>query len=225
MSKPFLTVDQAQKVAADPHGLAALIGIPYEAWANRCHEVSLALLKTGRFGPGRIARGMAEGVGSQHSWIVLSWDPYDDEATVVDPTIVPLLRQRGIAGTNDPEGLPDIMVEHAWKLSNQPHGKGSIWAFGRPQESAGNPVELTPSAELSKAARMFLSILGPLDHRGWMQLASQCPVGGWPAAEIIAAMDDTPELSALVPIDRLGMLTSRNPGGLYLNPEDKDDWP
>jgi hypothetical protein len=28
-------------------------------------------------------------------------------------------------------------------------------------------------------------------------------------------MDDTEALRALVPIDRLGMLTDRNPGGLY----------
>lgn len=59
-------------------------------------------------------------------------------------------------------------------------------------------------------------MLGPLDRRAWHLLASQAPVLGWPAAEIIAAMDDTEELSAFVPIDRLGMLTDRNPGGLYL---------
>lgn len=28
-------------------------------------------------------------------------------------------------------------------------------------------------------------------------------------------MNDTPALSAVVPIDRIGMLTDRNPGGLY----------
>jgi hypothetical protein len=38
---------------------------------------------------------------------------------------------------------------------------------------------------------------------------------GFPAGEFLAAMDDTPATSALVPIDRLGMLTDRNPGGLY----------
>jgi hypothetical protein len=40
---------------------------------------------------------------------------------------------------------------------------------------------------------------------------------GWPSSEIIAAMDDTDELRALVPIDILGMVTDRNPGGLYLS--------
>jgi hypothetical protein len=40
-------------------------------------------------------------------------------------------------------------------------------------------------------------------------------------------MDDTPDLEALVPIDLLGMLTDRNPGGLYL-PSNKPlpaNWP
>ena len=41
------------------------------------------------------------------------------------------------------------------------------------------------------------------------------PVEDWPAGEIFAAMDDTEGLKALVPIDKLGMLTDRNPGGLY----------
>jgi hypothetical protein len=42
------------------------------------------------------------------------------------------------------------------------------------------------------------------------------PVHGWPAAEIVAAIADTPSLAAYVPIDLLGMLTDRNPGKLYL---------
>lgn len=63
-------------------------------------------------------------------------------------------------------------------------------------------------------------MVGPLDRPGWMRLAS-CPVGGWPAAEVLAAMDDTPALQTLVPIDRLGMLTDRNPGGLYLAGKEK----
>lgn len=44
----------------------------------------------------------------------------------------------------------------------------------------------------------------------------------WPAAEIIAAIDDTKALSALVPIDILGMLTDRNPSGLYLPGDEKE---
>jgi hypothetical protein len=213
----FFTLEQAREAAKAPDALAEAIGVPYEDWANQCHAVSLMILKTGWFGPGRMARGTAAGIGSQHSWIVLGRDPYDSQALLVDPTIVPTLRQQGIAGTNDPAGLPDIMVDYAWRLSNRPHGAGSIWAYGRPGDPTGEIIELTPSVPLSRAAREFLKILGPLDRLGWGQLASACPVGGWPAAEIIAAMDDTPALKALVPVDRLGMLTSRNPGKLYLD--------
>jgi hypothetical protein len=38
---------------------------------------------------------------------------------------------------------------------------------------------------------------------------------GWPAAEIIGPMRDTRELRTTVPIDIAGMITDRNPGGLY----------
>jgi hypothetical protein len=41
-------------------------------------------------------------------------------------------------------------------------------------------------------------------------------VEGWPAAEIIDAIYNTPELTTWVPIDIVGMLTDRNPKGLYL---------
>lgn len=42
------------------------------------------------------------------------------------------------------------------------------------------------------------------------------PTPGWPAAEIVAAMCETPNLQSLVSVDLAGMLTDRNPGGLYL---------
>jgi hypothetical protein len=218
----FLTLEQAAKAAQAVDELAELIGIPYERWANDCHVVSLALLKTGRFGPGRVARGTAHGIGSQHSWIVLGWGVYDDEAVIVDPTYVPTLRQRGAEGA---DAMPDILVSHAWRLSNRPHGKGSIWAYGRPADPAGPVIELAPSFELSRLTRKFLEILGPLDRLGWMQLASG-PMQEWPAGEILAAIADTPALGSTVPpIDHLGMLTSRNPDENYLNPADKEDWP
>ena len=66
------------------------------------------------------------------------------------------------------------------------------------------------------------AVVGPLDYGGWSILANYCPVEGWPAGEIYAAMDDTPALKSLVPIDRLGMLTNRNPGRLYLREEEKE---
>jgi hypothetical protein len=46
---------------------------------------------------------------------------------------------------------------------------------------------------------------------------SHAPVLGWPAGEIIEAVCDTPGLGeVIVPVDRIGMLTDRNPDGLYL---------
>ena len=65
-------------------------------------------------------------------------------------------------------------------------------------------------------ARAFLELVGPLDYHGWGVLA-HAPVQGWPSGEILAAITDTKPLAVLVPIDRLGMLTDRNPGGLYMS--------
>jgi hypothetical protein len=218
----FYTLEQARRAAQVVSSLAETIGVPPEHWANQCHKVSIRLLRTGAFGPGRVARGVAEGIGSQHSWIVLDWNVYDPEAVLVDPTRVATLRDRGADGAGD---MPLITVDYAWKLTNRPHGKGSIWAYGRPQYPTGEVIELAPSFELSKGALKFLEIMGPLDRLGWMQLASG-PMQEWPAGEILAAIADTPALGRTVPpIDHLGMLTSRNPDELYLNPADKEEWP
>lgn len=194
-----LTLEEAVKVAADRDRLAELIGRapdPELGWRNRCHEISLALLRTGEFGRGRVARGTAEGIVGQHSWIVLGDDVYNDAAAIVDPTI-------------DPR---KIVVDYAAMLTNTPKGKGSIWAWEKPWAHSTRYVEL--AVPVSPEAEMFLSLIGPLDLLGWMQLAD-APVEGWPAAEIIAAMLKTPELKAAVPIDIAGHLTDENPGGLY----------
>lgn len=194
-----LTLEQAIKVAADRDRLAGLIGCPPDpgtGWQNRCHEISLALLRTGEFGRGRIARGSAEGIGGQHSWIVLGDDVYNDAAVVVDPTI-------------DPH---KIVVDYAACLTNTPKGAGSIWAWGKPWAHSARYVEL--AVPVSPEAEVFLDKIGSLDLLGWMQLAD-APVEDWPAAEIVAAMLQTPELKAAVPIDVAGHLTDTNPGGLY----------
>jgi hypothetical protein len=52
------------------------------------------------------------------------------------------------------------------------------------------------------------------DRQGWSVLA-HAPVGGWPAGEIIDAMCES-GLDAVIPIDIVGMVTDRNPQGLYL---------
>jgi hypothetical protein len=208
-----LTLAKARIIASDPDRLAELIGAPYQDWTSRCHEISLKLLRTGEFGRGRIARGRAAGVASQHSWIVLGDDCYNPEAVVVDPTVRLWLQRAGIDG-----GSPDrplILVDYARNLSHRPHGGGLIWEeAGPPPEPTGDVIELTPTTPLSREARDFLDSLGPLDIHGWMTVAHY-PVQGWPAGEIFAAMDDTKPLSSLIPIDILGMATDRNPEGLY----------
>lgn len=181
---------------------------PFASTARRCHEVSLAIVKAGVLErPARVARGVCRGVTSQHSWIVVGDDCYAPNAQIIDPALWSY--------------APEVTgVWHGTARSryrHTPHGAGSIWSYGRP-ERARHPADvvlLTPTFELSRDAQTFLAILGGLDRRGWLLLAD-APVGGWPAGEILAAMDDTPQLSALVPIDKLGMLTDRNPGRLYL---------
>lgn len=48
-----------------------------------------------------------------------------------------------------------------------------------------------------------------------VRTATHAPVGGWPSGEITKAVYQTEALSALIPIDRVGMHTDLNPEGLY----------
>lgn len=174
----------------------------FEDTARDCHSVSIRLVNAGV--PGRVARGSCQGVGSQHSWIVLGPDVYAPDARIIDATLWSY----------------DDEVEGVWHGTARdglhvPHGAGSIWEYGQPQSSGGPIIELVTREPLSSDAQLFLDLLGPLDVRGWAMLA-HAPVGGWPAEEIIGVMYDTPALSALVPIDVVGNLTDRNPGDLYL---------
>lgn len=174
-------------------------------FAHQCHVASLRLVRSGALGDCRVARGSCTGVPGQHSWVVVGDDCYADDARIIDPTLWSYTGQR-----------PFVWVGSASEGLHTPHGKGSIWAWGRPENAVpGQAVELTPTEPLSSEAQTFLELLGPLDRRGWMVLLSHAPVGGWPAGEIMAAATDTEALAALVPIDRLGMLTDRNPDGLY----------
>lgn len=199
-----LTFKEVRDVARDVDALAAAIDLPFPQWAKNCHGISLRLLRTGLFGPGRIARGHTRGVIAQHSWIVLDDDCYEPGALIVDPTLWSYDdRQTG------------ILVARGGDRPHIPHGAGLIWQWGRPDTPTEEPIRLTPATPLSAGAEDFLMAMGPLDLRGWMALANVAPVEGWPAGEIYAAMKDTPALSPLVPIDRIGMLTDRNPGGLY----------
>lgn len=182
--------------------IAKLIHYPYKRWSHDCHGVSIRIVRSNLFPISRVARGRCAGVISQHSWVVVGNDCYDRKAPIVDPTLWSY----------------DESVEGIWTGTladgrHHPHGEGNIWKFGKPPEPVGEPVTL--AVPVSWEAQRFLDLCGPLDVRGWAFLASS-PVEGWPASEIVAAMDDTPGLSVHVPIDILGMLTDRNPSGLYL---------
>jgi hypothetical protein len=197
-----------------PEQFADAAGAPLEQFAHQCHAASLALV---RGGVGlRVLRGSCAGVPGQHSWVLMDTgnDPggrgiYNPRAIVLDPTRWSYVGE-----------APYVLQVRAAVCGYVPHGAGSIWKYGRPLEPTGPVVPLTPSRPLSRQAQTFLDLLGPLDRRGWAQLANG-PMEGWPAGEVLAAMDDTPEVQALVPVDRLGMLTDCNPGGLYLPGEDK----
>jgi hypothetical protein len=184
---------------------------PLDDWKYQCHSASVKLMRSGRFGTCRVARGTADGVTGQHSWLVLGDDCYANDAVIIDPTLWSY----------------DDTVQGVWVGSyrdgrHEPHGKGSIWRWGRPDPATGPVVQLTPRAPFSQAARDFLDLLGPLDFNGWVMLA-HAPVEGWPAGEIIDALCETPDPSVpghtfrvYVPIDIVGMVTTRNPGGMYL---------
>lgn len=176
---------------------------PIGDWYHNCHGASLALVNAGL--ATRVARGWCEGVLGQHSWAVIGNDCYDRRATIIDPTLW--------SYTDKVDG---IYIGTAVKHQHTPHGSGLIWDWGRPRRGIGPVVLLTPKQPLSIVAEDFIALLGPLDRYGWSVLANQAPVQGWPAGEIFSAMDDTKELAAVVPIDKLGMLTDRNPNGLYL---------
>jgi hypothetical protein len=191
------------KFAPKKAELAAAIGFSEENWRGHCHEVSIAIVKAKVFPVARVARGWGAGITSQHSWVVLGDDCYDDEAELCDPTM-----------------FDDVWYGTYEEGLHTPHGHGSIWDSGRPataRELNEKPYRPVGYDELSGFAKRFLEdmIGGELSPQGWSQLIHS-PVGGWPAAEIIAMVCADPKLSALVPIDIEGMLTDRNPNGLYL---------
>jgi hypothetical protein len=180
---------------------------PLEGWAQQCHAASMRLMNSGRFGTCRVARGWCKGVGSQHSWLVIGDDCYDQDATIIDGTLWSY----------------DKTVDGVWVGAMRdgrhgPHGSGSIWNFGRPtnaEEDGEDVFELTPpSAGWSDEAQSFFSLLGPMSRQSWIRLAHY-PVEGWPAGEIINAICES-GLEGYVPVDIIGMNTDRNPRGLYL---------
>lgn len=196
-----------------PEVFESLVGAPLEEFAFRCHEASLALVKTGALdnydGLGRrvrsrVARGSCPGVRGQHSWVVIG-DPYDPHVPVVDPTLWSYV-----------EDVEGVWTGRADERPHSPFGEGSIFSWGMPQGDGGPEIRLEG---ISRQAQSFLDLLGPLDEAGWRQLA-HAPVGGWPSKEIFAAMYQNPKLAPWIPIDIVGMATDLNPAGLYLRKEE-----
>lgn len=173
---------------------------------HQCHVASLAIVKSGLVENARVARGFAAGAGGQHSWVALG-DPYALDTTILDPTLW------SYVGAKPHIHIARIGCSESKRY--RPHGFGSIWEYGRPDARTGNQVKLNG---LSPVAARFIHDASDgegLDVRGWMTLANS-PMGGWPAKEIITAMYRHKELSHLIPIDIVGMVTDENPGGLYL---------
>lgn len=195
---------------SDTAAVAEAIDIPFEEWAHACHAISCQIVR--HIEPtARVARGICDGVGSQHSWVVLGPDCYDPEAPIVDATL----------WSYDPQ------VEGIWTGSiedgrHRPFGLGPhIMELGCPRSGGGPEIELTPRRPLSEEAEWWLGMFrsqlagAPLDWEFWAGLSNMSVVG-WPAGEFIEAMHWTRDLSVVVPIDKLGMLTQINPGRAYL---------
>jgi hypothetical protein len=191
-------------IPEDVRNLSNAIGRDPNNVYHNCHAVSLAIVQSGIYPGTRVARGFAKGVGmAQHSWVVAG-DPYDKDAHIIDATL----------WSYDPT------VKGVWQGTmrdgiHRPHGAGHFMTGTPPQHHGGTTLHLN-TANLSPAAKRFITNLGaPFDGGGWSQVAN-LPVEGWPAREVIEAMLDTPALAVYVPIDIAGMLTDRDPGNLYL---------
>lgn len=176
-------------------------------WSHQCHAASLRLVNSGLFPGSRVARGSCDGVGGQHSWVVLGHDCYDPTNTIIDPTL-----------WSYDDSVRGIWVGVGSDRPHTPQQAGDIWEWGKPVGGSQPPIELKPANPFSDQARLFLDILGPLDRTGWATLAN-APVQGWPADEIMPAINEC--VGPLVPIDVIGMLTDENPGGLYLPGEER----
>lgn len=176
---------------------------PLGDWTQNCHAASIKLVKSGVLPHARVARGWCFKVPSQHSWVVVGDDCYDPEAPIVDPTL-----------WDHHDDIGTVWVGTLQNGLHSPHGAGTIWEWGHPKAPTGPIVKLTPRKSFSNDALLFLDILGPLDEKGWRELA-HAPTEEWPATEILPAINDSFD-SEWVPVDIIGMLTDRNPGGLYL---------
>lgn len=181
------------------------IDTPRELWQNRCHEISLALLKSNLFDgvEARMARGAGMHIGSQHSWIVTGRDVYDDKAIVVDPTWSSTVMSKPLVMF-----VPNL-------TAHRPHGYGEFEKY--PPHGDGEEIgPPDPSQRLSDWIKVARLANGePLDLKFWVGMVHG-PMLGWPSAEVVDWLCSVSTMVAFVPIDLQGMLTDRNPNGLYL---------
>lgn len=198
--------------------IASVMG-DLKQWEHQCHAASLHLIRSGELSMwSRVARGYSPLVQGQHSWVVLGdsqtselADVYDPDAVIIDPTLW--------SYTDTVEG---IWYGTAVDGLHIPHGAGTTsipqLMEERPRPASYSDVirpDMHAYRRLSVEGIQFLAFVGGLDARGWIWLMQQ-PMSGWPSKDIIELMLDTPQLAAFVPIDLAGMLTDRNPSGLYL---------
>lgn len=195
----------------------SVTGRPLTDFAHQCHVASLLLVKARLWPNARVLRGGCAKVPGQHSWIALTGKEgvYDERVTVVDPTMWSYTGEE-----------PYVWVGLARQVPHRPHGAGRIMEWGRPErahESGEDEIVVKPPlGGWTPLAAEWLRMLGPLGRRGWMRLFD-APMADWPAGEILEQAEKDERLSALIPIDRLGMLTDLNPGGLYLPGPAQDD--
>lgn len=201
-----LTVDTVEEALGRPLGDLRL----------QCHAASLALVQSGLLGDrARVARGILSGIDGQHSWAVVG-DPYRPER-IVDITAWSYNVQR--QGMTVPRVWEPAPHRGDWPgfADHIPHGTGPVLGAGYPVCQDGDTI---PLEGLSADAQGFVDLVARLNDRdgldihGWAGLLAS-PVGGWPAGEIMAAAHKHQRLAAFVHVDRLGMLTDINPGGLY----------
>jgi hypothetical protein len=175
-----------------------------DKWSHRCHEASLALVRTGLLPEGaRVARGWRVGVGSQHSWIVFG-NAYETPC-IVDPTYWSYSGEAPYIFTSNFD-----MAEYY-----RPHGAG-IFLIGDMEEPYVREREEIKLDGLSPKAMKFLKTFAPdgLDAMGWNKVG-KLPMTGWPSKEIVTAMAKDKRVRALLQIDIIGMVTDLNPSNLY----------
>ena len=183
---------------------AESLNLDASGWYRNCHVASLHIVQSDRFRlafpNARVARGWAQGVDSQHSW-VSTGDPYDDDTQIFDATLC--------------DYREDVHGIWTGKLADEihvPHGYGFLLPEDYPTGNGSDII--TIDAPMTHELEAFLRDVGPLDAQGWMELANG-PMQGWPSPEAIRLMRANPLLRSFVPIDIAGMLTDENPGGLY----------